>query len=49
VSSRTAQLAFAIAGWIIIHVTWAQLQEDPAGVVRRVCRELESRDLPAGC
>ena len=32
-----------IAGWIIIHVTWAQLQHDPVGVVRRICRALESR------
>lgn len=38
---RDANLA--IAGWIIIHVTWAQLQDDPGGVVRRVCRALESR------
>jgi very-short-patch-repair endonuclease len=40
---RDANLA--IAGWITIHVTWAQLQQDPAGVVRRVCRALESRGL----
>ena len=38
---RDANLA--IAGWIIIHVTWAQLQHDPVGVVRRICRALESR------
>ena len=42
---RDANLA--IAGWIIIHVTWTQLQEDPAGVVRRVCRALESRGVLA--
>jgi very-short-patch-repair endonuclease len=35
----------AIAGWIVIHVTWAQLQDDPEGVVRRVRRALESRGL----
>jgi very-short-patch-repair endonuclease len=40
---RDAHLA--IAGWIIIHVTWAQLREDPEGVVRRVVRALESRGL----
>ena len=33
----------AIAGWIIIHVTWAQLRDDPAGVIRRVRRALLSR------
>ena len=32
-----------IAGWIIIHVTWAQLHDDPAAVVRRVQRALLSR------
>ena len=32
-----------IAGWIVIHVTWAQLYDDPAGVVRRVRRALVSR------
>ena len=37
----------AIEGWIIIHITWAQLQKDPAGVVRRVRRALESRGLLA--
>lgn len=37
----------AVAGWIIIHVTWAQLQEDPQGVVRRVVRALRSRGLVA--
>jgi hypothetical protein len=38
---RDANLA--IAGWIIIHVTWAQLQDDPDGVIRRVRKALESR------
>jgi very-short-patch-repair endonuclease len=38
---RDAELA--IAGWIVIHVTWAQLQDDPDGVVRRVRRALRSR------
>jgi very-short-patch-repair endonuclease len=38
---RDAELA--IAGWIVIHVTWAQLQGDPAGVVRRIRRALRSR------
>jgi very-short-patch-repair endonuclease len=33
----------AIAGWLVIHVTWAQLQDDPAGVVRRIRRALERR------
>jgi very-short-patch-repair endonuclease len=42
---RDANLA--IAGWIIIHVTWAQLQNDPSGAVRRICRALESRGFPA--
>jgi hypothetical protein len=32
-----------IAGWIIIHVTWAQLVTEPAGVVHRVRRALRSR------
>lgn len=32
-----------IAGWIVIHVTWAQLYDDPAGAVRRVRRALVSR------
>jgi very-short-patch-repair endonuclease len=32
-----------IAGWVIIHVTWAQLHDDPAGVVRRIRRALQSR------
>jgi very-short-patch-repair endonuclease len=40
---RDANLA--IAGWIIIHVTWAQLQSDPDGVIRRVRRALRSRGL----
>jgi very-short-patch-repair endonuclease len=40
-SVRDAELT--IAGWIIIHVTWAQLHHDPAGVVRRVRRALQSR------
>ena len=38
---RDAELG--IAKWIIIHVTWAQLYDDPAGVVRRVRRALLSR------
>jgi len=38
---RDANLA--IAGWIVIHVTWAQLQDDPAGVVRRIRRAFQSR------
>lgn len=38
---RDADLA--IAGWIIIHVTWAQLHDDPAGVVRRVVQALRRR------
>jgi hypothetical protein len=38
---RDANLA--IAGWLMVHVTWAQLQNDPSGVVRRVRRALESR------
>lgn len=40
---RDANLA--IAGWIVIHVTWAQLQDDPEGVVRRIRRALQSRGL----
>jgi very-short-patch-repair endonuclease len=42
---RDANLA--IAGWIIIHVTWAQLQDDRDGVVRRIRRALESRGVLA--
>ena len=42
---RDANLA--IAGWIVIHITWAQLQDDPDGVVRRICRALESRGFLA--
>ena len=42
---RDADLA--IAGWLIIHVTWAQLHNDPPGVVRRIRRALESRGFPA--
>ena len=38
---RDADLS--IAGWIIIHVTWGQLRDDPAGVVRRIRRALQSR------
>lgn len=38
---RDAELG--IAEWIIIHVTWAQLHDDPAGVVRRIRRALLSR------
>ena len=44
---RDANLA--IVGWIIIHVTWAQLQKDPAGVVCRVRRALGSRRLLTPC
>jgi hypothetical protein len=40
---RDANLA--IEGWIIIHVTWAQLYDDPEGVVRRVVRALRIRGL----
>jgi hypothetical protein len=40
-SVRDADLA--IAGWIIIHVTWAQIRDDPAGVVRRVRQALRRR------
>jgi predicted transcriptional regulator of viral defense system/very-short-patch-repair endonuclease len=40
-SVRDADLA--IEGWIIIHVTWAQLRDDPAGVVRRVRHALNRR------
>ena len=36
-----------IAGWIILHVTWAQLHDDPAGVVRRIRRALVSRGVLA--
>ena len=32
-----------IAKWTVIHVTWAQLHDDPAGVIRRVRRALLSR------
>jgi very-short-patch-repair endonuclease len=35
----------AIAGWIVIHVTWAQLHDDPEGAVRRIRRALQSRGL----
>ena len=42
---RDANLA--IAGWIVIHVTWAQLHGDPDGVIRRVRRALQSRGLLA--
>ena len=38
---RDANLA--IAWWLMVHVTWAQLQNDPAGVVRRIRRALKSR------
>ena len=38
---RDAELG--IAKWIVIHVTWAQLHDDPASVVRRVRRALVSR------
>jgi very-short-patch-repair endonuclease len=38
---RDANLA--IRGWIVIHVTWTQLHDDPDGVVRRVRKVLESR------
>ncbi|MGH8993158.1 MAG: type IV toxin-antitoxin system AbiEi family antitoxin domain-containing protein [Acidimicrobiia bacterium] len=41
-SVRDADLA--IAGWILIHVTWAQIHRDPAGVVRRVRRALSRRE-----
>ncbi|MGH9038350.1 MAG: hypothetical protein ACRD0O_21550 [Acidimicrobiia bacterium] len=40
-SVRDADLA--IAGWIIIHVTWARLRDDPEGVVRRIRRALSRR------
>ena len=33
----------AIAGWITIHVAWAQLHDDPGGPLRRVRRALLSR------
>lgn len=32
-----------IDGWLVLQVTWAQLQLDPQGVVRRVERALERR------
>ena len=32
-----------IAGWVIIHVTWAQLRDDPPSVVRRIRQALQSR------
>jgi very-short-patch-repair endonuclease len=38
---RDADLA--IAGWIIIHVTWAQIRDDPEGVVVRIRRALSRR------
>jgi very-short-patch-repair endonuclease len=38
---RDADLA--IAGWIIIHVTWAQIDRDPAGVVRRIRQAITRR------
>ena len=41
-SVRDADLA--IAGWILIHVTWARLREDPAGVVRRVRQAIRRRE-----
>jgi len=40
-SIRDADLT--MDGWIIIHVTWARLRDDPAGVVRRVRRALSRR------
>ena len=40
-SLRDADLA--IAGWIVIHVTWAQIRDDPAGVVRRVRAAISRR------
>ncbi|MDQ3943613.1 MAG: hypothetical protein M3357_00345 [Actinomycetota bacterium] len=40
-SVRDADLA--IAGWIIIHVTWAQIRDDPDGVVRRIRKALSRR------
>lgn len=40
-SVRDADLT--IAGWIILHVTWAQLHDDPAGVLRRVRQALSRR------
>jgi very-short-patch-repair endonuclease len=42
---RDADLA--VAGWLIIHVTWAHLHNDPPGVVRRIRRALESRGFRA--
>ena len=41
-SVRDADLA--IAGWIIIHVTWAQIRDDPPGVIRRIERALSRRE-----
>jgi predicted transcriptional regulator of viral defense system/very-short-patch-repair endonuclease len=38
---RDADLA--TEGWLIIHVTWAQLRNDPDGVVRRLSRALSMR------
>ncbi len=38
---RDADLA--IEGWLLIHVTWAQIRNDPAGVVRRVRRAISRR------
>jgi len=38
---RDADLA--TEGWLIIHVTWAQLSRNPEGVVRRVARALSRR------
>jgi very-short-patch-repair endonuclease len=32
-----------IDGWLVLQVTWAQLQLDPKGVVRRVERALGKR------
>ncbi|MGH8975061.1 MAG: endonuclease domain-containing protein [Acidimicrobiia bacterium] len=41
-SVRDADLA--IAGWIVIHVTWAQIRRDPAGVVRRIRQAISRRE-----
>ena len=41
-SVRDADLA--IAGWILIHVTWAQIRDDPAGVIRRVQQAIRRRE-----
>lgn len=38
---RDADLA--IAGWIIIHATWAHVHRDPAGVVRRARQAINRR------